>query len=65
MAPIAHAMPHPPQLAASVGVLTQIEPHRVWPVGQVHDPATQDAPLGQTVPQAAQFETLFSRSTQL
>ena len=32
--PAEQALPQVPQLAASVMVSTQVEPQRVWPVGQ-------------------------------
>ncbi len=38
LAPVAHALPHPPQLAGSVSVFTQALLHTLVPVGVVVGP---------------------------
>src|SRR5437764_566127 len=69
-APIAQAMPQPPQLFTSVPVATHALPHRVVPVGQtpLHTLAEQLAvpPVGAAhlVPQAPQLLASVAVATQ-
>lgn len=56
--PVEQALPHEPQLAASVLVSTQAAPQRVCPIGQSggrHAPPLQLSPIAQALPQAPQF----------
>ena len=62
--PAGHALPHIPQLAASVASDTQRPAHTVCPTGheRVHAPAAQTCPGPQTVPQAPQLLVSLWRS---
>ena len=60
----AHAVPHMPQLASSICVLTQSAPQSVKLPGQAHIEALQIWPFGQAVVQLPQCAGLFSVFTQ-
>jgi hypothetical protein len=62
--PPLQVVPQPPQLAASVLVLTQLVPHSV-PVLHWHLPAAHDCPLPQLLPQAPQLAALVCVSVQV
>jgi hypothetical protein len=64
-APVAHTVPHAPQLVASELTSTQTPPHGVVPAGQTQAPAEQDAPVGQTLSHAPQLVVVLAKSTQL
>jgi hypothetical protein len=55
--PLAQALPQPPQLAGSLVVVTQAEPHKVVPPAQVtpHLLAEQACPVAQGVVQLPQY----------
>jgi hypothetical protein len=55
--PVAHVLPHVPQLVLLVPVSTQLEPQTIWPVGHVelHALITHICPVGHVVPHAPQF----------
>ena len=62
--PVAQVVPHAPQLALSVLVLTQRPLQSVCPLGHWQRPAVQVVPEGQTVPQVPQFDPSVWRFTQ-
>ena len=51
-------MPHVPQLLPSVVRFLHVPLQAVWPVGQVHTPATQVAPVAHMLLHAPQFTVL-------
>jgi hypothetical protein len=61
--PRGHCLPHAPQFAGSVLILTHFLPHTVGAVGgqttETHAPFLQTFPPGQTTPQAPQFDASF------
>jgi hypothetical protein len=63
--PVAHALVHEPQCAASVARSTQLVPHATVGGAHWHAPPTQTSPAPQTFPQRPQFCTSVLRFTQL
>jgi hypothetical protein len=57
-------LPHMPQFEALMVVSTQVEPHRVWPMGQPHWLLLQLRPAPHCMPHWPQFWSLVTRSTQ-
>jgi len=66
IAPVPHALPHPPQFCGFVDVLTQSGgvPHASVFGGQAHEPLTQIMPPVQATPQVPQLPELVCRFTQ-
>jgi hypothetical protein len=61
----AHAIPQPPQLAASLTTSTHAPPQARVPAGHAHRPPVHACDSAQTAPQAPQSRTSVARSTQL
>jgi hypothetical protein len=53
--PLPHAMPHAPQLVASVIRLLHVPEQSVWPLAQAHWPALQVCPLPHAMPHVPQL----------
>lgn len=64
---VGQALPHEPQLCASLWRLTQLVPQATSPLGQLsmHWPCEQTCPLGQAWPHEPQFEASVWRLTQV
>jgi hypothetical protein len=62
--PVVQVFPQLPQFEVLVCRLTQVVPHIVWPLGQVHVPFEQ-LPEAQVFPQLPQLVALVCRLTQL
>ena len=65
LCPAAHAMPHPPQLAGSVFVLTHWPEQYVIPVAHVQEPFVQVDPPVHGTSHAPQLRGLFKRFVQV
>jgi hypothetical protein len=62
--PAAQALPHPPQLAASLLVETQAPPQTSFGAGQVQAPPPQTPGAAQGIPQPPQFTGSVAVETQ-
>ena len=60
----AHAIPHAPQWASSVAVVTQRPAQSVCPIGHAHCPMTQAVPPVRATPHAPQWSDDVARFTQ-
>ncbi len=58
-----HAIPQPPQFAASDAVSAHVAPQRICPVRHAHAPAVHEAPPVHAMPQRPQFKLSVEVST--